>query len=268
MRLIVAVAILILLAPFGAMAADGTDVVALASDKEAKVAITEFRKTRPVTAEAVTQLANVVHDDVVKELLKLLTTPPRNRELEDLALKEAVLKSLLEEQKPLLEDSVRRGLIGILAQQRASAEVLTLVVGAIGKLDCREAWREVVALLRYDQGEAVICAALTLLGDWKEVRAHKELQAFWDKHSSGGAGNFRRPVVSSSPTGGAEAVAQKAFDQRNKGLVGAHTLEVLRAISERITGRDDMTTGQRFRDWCKSDEGKRRIYEAMRQRDE
>jgi len=267
MRLIVAVAILILLAPFGAMAADNAVLeVRTGSDKEAKVAIAEFRKVRPVSLEAVQKLATCVHEDVVAEFLKVLVARPKGNGLEDLALKEDIL-AILKGLKPPLLSQVCEGLAKVLATQRASAEVLALVVRTVGELDYRQAWREIVALLRYGEGEVVLVAALTLLGEWKELRAHKELQAFWDKHSSV-AGGFRKPKPNGGPQSAQTKKDQADFERKHWNAVNPETLTLLRATAEEITGRDNLSDAQKFRDWCKSDEGKRRISEAMRQRDE
>ncbi len=238
--------------------------VPVASDKEAKHELKVFQQayaTEDVDykLDAVARLGKCVHKDVMKRLLTVLFKDP------DPYVKAEAAKGLAR-QVPFAKEIGKRTL-RLLTDDKTPPKVLAQLVYTLGALRYTKAWEPITELIAHDD-DGVVIAAFRVVGDWKELRAWREIQNFWDMYPE--EGKFQTGTVKVD-TGAAGTKDQKAakrkwmakYGNKRKQRVRPECVKALKEAVKKITG-EDLKKPEEFREWCRAH--KAEIKKAERRR--
>ncbi|MHC4859174.1 MAG: HEAT repeat domain-containing protein, partial [Planctomycetota bacterium] len=161
---------------------DAKPAVKEATSKEAKHELKIFERefaTEDIDfkIDAVLRLAKCVHKDVMDRLMKIAF-----KEKDPFIRAEAVLG--LGNQVPY-KDKIAKKLKRLFDVKKLDPLILTSLVKTIGKLEYTKYWEEIAKLLEHWDDDVVV-ACFVVLGEWKELRAHRHIQNFWNTYPEEG----------------------------------------------------------------------------------
>lgn len=198
---------------------------------------------------AIEKVASCVHKDVVKRLLKALKRDPvtdvRIAAAKALAGQKPYARVIGQQLKPLLTDV------------KSQPELLVPIVKTVGALPCRQLG-DVVARLIHHVDDGVVVACFEVLGEWKDLRAHRTILDFWMMYPTEykwATGAVHRVE------GGAEQAWRGKYGGASKRRARPKCVKALRAAVLAMTGEKIMTH-QKFKEWCSAH--KREIKAAKR----
>lgn len=261
--LVLIVLTLVFLVP--AYAETEADEVQVATSKELKHEQKIFKRDFDTVdidfkLDALIRYGKCVHKSVVKDLLKIL-----HRDRDPYVQAEAA--KALAHQKPFAKE-VARGVKPLIETKKTDAKILAALIRTLGTLQYTREWEAISDLISHDE-DIVTIACFDVLGQWKELRAWREMQTFWDVYPEGGKWSTGSVSVDTGASGTTDQRAAKAkwkakYGNKAKQRPRPDCVKALKAAIKQITG-EELKKPAEFRRWRK--ENKQKIKAAERKRD-
>jgi HEAT repeat protein len=196
----------------------------------------------------------------MKDLMKILHRDP------DPHVRAAAARAL-GNQIPFAKE-VARGLLPLLEDDDTDAKILEALVLTLGKLEWTRDWEAICDLITHDD-DGVVIACFEVLGKWKELRAWREIQIFWDTYPEDGKFATGGVTVDTGAAGDTDQRAAKAkwkakYGNKAKQRPRPECVQALKRAVKEMTG-EELEKPAEFRVWCS--DNKDQIKAAERKRD-
>ena len=196
--------------------------------------------------QALKRYTKCVHKNVTKDLIRLVG---RHK---DVHVRAQAAKGLMY-QVPFVKTIGPRAL-KLLENDKEDPKVLAALVYSIGVLSYTKAWEEIADLIAHDSDDVVIACFWTI-GEWKDLRVHREIQVFWDMYPEEGRFATGTVNVDTGTSGNADAKAAKAkwqakYGNANKLRPRPKCVKALKACVKKMTG-EKIEKPADWRKWCK-----------------
>lgn len=266
--LLAALAVLLLAIPAFAKdepADDQKPAVKEATDKEFAHELKIFKKDFETVdvdfrLDALIRFAKCVHKKTANELLKILYKD------KDPYVRAEAAKGL-QFQVPH-KDTIGRKTAKLLEDDKLDPMILRELILSIGELRYTRSWELIAELISHDDDKVVI-ACFSVIEKWKELRAWREMQMFWDMYPGAGKWATGTVTVDTGAAGDVDARAAKAkwkakYGNKAKQRPRPDCVKALQAAILAIT-KEELKKPAEFREWCSNH--KREIKAAERKRD-
>jgi hypothetical protein len=195
--------------------------------------------------DAVLRFAKCVHKTVMERLLKIVF-----KEKDPFIRAEALLG--LGNQVPY-KDKFAKKLKRLFDEKQLDPMILTALVKTLGKLKHTKYWEEIAKLTEHWDDDLVV-ACFDVIGEWKELRAHRQIQNFWNTYPEEGKWVTGSVTVDTGAAGdvdqrAAEAAWRAKYGNKNRYRARAECVRALKRAVKEITGQD-LKKPAEFREWC------------------
>jgi len=209
--------------------------------------------------QALKRYSKCVHKNVTKDLLRLVARD------KDVHVRAQAAKGIMY-QVPFTK-SIGPRVRKMLENDKEEPKVLAALVYSIGVLKYTKAWEEIGDLIAHENDDVVIACFWTL-GEWKDLRVHREIQNFWDMYPEEGKFATGTVKVDTGAAGTADADAAKAKWKAKYGNAAKlrprpKCVKALKEAVAKMTGKK-IEKPDAWREWCK--DNKRLIKRAARKK--